>query len=1194
MKNLEPRKKFKNNKLKDQAKILQKIYLVRYPDLSEDSKEGCYWKKLQPKFDLNSYQNAEFFYLLAQDLIELFNSVPNNKKKLIKLLTISLWDKFSIQETKYAIPFYAYPEKKKGKVSLSYKGVVNKTVDKNYWFSKFSKEDYEDLPNFVQNFIANRPIGEDKKPIDIWGFMHEEKHISIPILFTNDKKLIYDKKEKEKIEKLNFPVAKIYAPIDEIKISKSCKDYPKIFLPDPPPLDLYEEYDNKEKKLEDVWPNIEVKEEFRWKKSDEEEIQCASAYHAAVLNYIESYAGAINIEDQEDKKSYIFEIPITLEIIKKENKRAMYRTIANLSLTVKEMDMDSVNAINEIYSIMRSHLHEIISLPIKNRILYRVNQNARISAAAGILSRNWSHNIGSHVMINLKVDTILSRYKTLYETKSLKATEFLEVLTTVKSLMDDYNQRKAEFIADMTTEPLLSIRSAFFFSEVMVPFIENTGLIDNLAASEGFGYKTFEDCSLKIHCFGQGRDESIVPYPLVYVNATDKSKEIKTDNAPYALKFKDTDDLYQKRDNVFLNYMHENNNKQAPRDHLLGLPGPAGEMAIYSFLENYIRNAAKHGRPKENEDSLEIGITIKIKDEDFYCIEIYDNRHYPGEKLSQTKKKIEDYLREDIIDKQGERRKKAWGIAEMSLCGQLLRGNKDFSEPGGGKLKIIYGKWNPASKTPAVVASKEESNCIIYRMPVMRAKEAILIGFEPPFDEDDYSKKGIKFLPNKEDLDTLGSGNYDKSASPVAFQFAVIDSGIFEDNLDLSKWLDQKTQLLPFRVIIVGQPNEIEKLKNEHAMFQKKYAFASLTEFKDADATLEWLWKTWLRRWEDRIGGEDYGIDLYLLQKADEDPTKTWISLAESFNKKKTLATLRMWIGGSSEGTKYFESFSGSSQKKSRLVFDRHARLAKKLSTIDMDAGCRYVILDKANTDFDKLFRPSLARPWLFPYQIMEAGLLNLLVIDERIANQAMTHFDIEGDSTAVSRILLENENHKPMQWHAASKAGMFVVTHFTVKGIANGKEKPIELLLCPEKWSKAKKEGLSCPKLEFTLDFTKDDPKSSISLSTDDPGHGNGRFRVEPDKIDMVLIHQGVLDSVYDRTQEDPQNLQNRIVEHIKQQFPWLVLESGRGIPPMIRDPQMKKEKFVPFSILERSFRNGRVGKLGLSQTLMELTRRG
>ena len=62
-------------------------------------------------------------------------------------------------------------------------------------------------------------------------------------------------------------------------------------------------------------------------------------------------------------------------------------------------------------------------------------------------------------------------------------------------------------------------------------------------------------------------------------------------------------------------------------------------------------------------------------------------------------------------------------------------------------------------------------------------------------------------------------------------------------------------------------------------------------------------------------------------------------------------------------------------------------------------------------------------------------------------------------------------------------------------------------------------------------------------------------------------------------------------LLNFFKVKFPWIVLESGRGIPPSVK--KMYNEKFISFSVLERAFRNGRVGKIGLTQALMELTRR-
>ncbi|MDI6797558.1 MAG: hypothetical protein QMD09_11460, partial [Desulfatibacillaceae bacterium] len=90
-----------------------------------------------------------------------------------------------------------------------------------------------------------------------------------------------------------------------------------------------------------------------------------------------------------------------------------------------------------------------------------------------------------------------------------------------------------------------------------------------------------------------------------------------------------------------------------------------------------------------------------------------------------------------------------------------------------------------------------------------------------------------------------------------------------------------------------------------------------------------------------------------------------------------------------------------------------------------------------------------------------------------------------------------------------------------------------------------------------------------------------------------------GLLDKIHDYWPVPPEagnennNNENRAVKdflkNLKKQIPWIVIESGRGIPPQVLQ---SNEKFCTYSAIERAFKGNCVAKLELVKGLMELSR--
>lgn len=124
----------------------------------------------------------------------------------------------------------------------------------------------------------------------------------------------------------------------------------------------------------------------------------------------------------------------------------------------------------------------------------------------------------------------------------------------------------------------------------------------------------------------------------------------------------------------------------------------------------------------------------------------------------------------------------------------------------------------------------------------------------------------------------------------------------------------------------------------------------------------------------------------------------------------------------------------------------------------------------------------------------------------------------------------------------------------------------------------------ISCPSLKLTVDIAKDKNDINIAIERVGPDFSDSKLSYPITDMDAVIVHQGILDSI-----KQQGKCEKKFLERLQKKIPWLIIESGRGIPPEVRE---SRYKFLPFSIVERAFHGERVAKLGLTKALMELTR--
>jgi hypothetical protein len=873
----------------------------------------------------------------------------------------------------------------------------------------------------------------------------------------------------------------------------------------------------------------------------------------------------------------------------------------HLEQTIIKMTVNRLVLFSQVVGLWARYVHEA-----EVRRLHRYL--ARRSAAAGIIARNMSHNLGSHVIHRSSVAALRQRIAALYG--NLLLDNEIGMVEKIKDRLDEYLQKKADFVAEVTTEPLMSTRSALFYQEVMLWFQRNTGLLDSIARNEGYGYEAWIHSSLQVRCFTVPHGDEVEAthlFPAWRRKDGDPLRSNEPGTVPFAERILDeeSEDL----ELIGLNGQGT--------DLRVAWPGPLGEYALYGMLENIIRNAAKHsGKNPTEEDPEPLLITLVVRDEDPFADHfkayLFDNVTDVTRPVSAV---IDDeridatlgvvlgkYLECGLIDNSGQCRPEAWGLKEIMIGANLLAGSTEFVWSR--KNLAVQPQDDPnEEETFRPWEGQPEPRGLMYRFLLMKAREAVFIGaaFSDAVKDDRVLRAaGMRVFASFDDFEKQMNAC---GGSAAAFQFAVLD--------EKQKIPEAAKGLLPFRIIRVvagsGQVrgNDGEVLTPENPLLH--YAI-------DEDSLRAWLWNTWLRRW-----------------LPESEDTCSLVVILDEIHAKEWANALKRFPSAAPETDKFTVQAlaAGDDGKavigKRQVIYDRHGLFVRKCGEGPLPKEASYSIFDKLSPDFLSISQPpgmhgEADAPWLFPFELIEAGLLRMVVVDERLAAKAMEPLDLgeKEHHDRVARTLIPDpggEDSRPLDpqrprfWHAAERAGVQLVTHLdfdssspTVtpetlreKGFFPWTlDEPSATAAAEERtgWAAnpSGRRSPTCPSLRLVVrSHNADDKEAQVQLVCDRRGDGIGGFAEEVplDTVDLILVHQGILDSIASKASSDVAKM---FENALKSSFGWYVVESGRGVPPNVQKAQVK---FLPFSLLDKTLFGGRVAKLRLVRMLMELTRR-
>jgi len=802
-----------------------------------------------------------------------------------------------------------------------------------------------------------------------------------------------------------------------------------------------------------------------------------------------------------------------------------------------ESTKDHVRAIVE-------HLRTFLSLGgIHDEMVTRVTEaiipHSVRAAVAAIMSRNMSHNIGSHILARIKFEDILKKLPSILSDNDKGA-----IAGLLFQEFHQYLQGKSDYLADISTEPYRSPASAFLYRDVILPFTEEVLLLDYIARNEKFEY---DKISIRFFVESNGISHEIKPNK--YSCPIYKSSHGCKNTMPFHKVCEKCLSNNRKTSIQYYSYTPENM-LRSDDDIMVDLPGSVGRFAIYNIVEAIIRNATKHNVSEIN-DATKLNIRIKIEenqeDTSLYLCTIWDN-------LSDSRVvgSMNTLIDKTIVDHgTGILKQQNWGIAEMKICATLLQ-DKTFDEMERAPKQFLE-------------ACAVDGN-FGYKFKILKARKVLLIGksWDNLLTDDSGNKTDWKKLGCFQEKDIKKALATYRGYIPFELIIFFVD----KESDDLFKSIEKNLLYMGNRVLLFID-NNIPIIRNDR--LQKLCVQLKMKDICDKLKNKS-LWSAilhyeWLKKKKANISGRD--VYLYLGGDKEDELNSRWTevtkNIKENFGKKiSVLNELKD------------HEWNNISLSDNAIVFDRHATLFKKnlLNKKSKAIGDNYGVLFKGYHEPWDISSPlylillnppkgKAAQLELF-INLMEMASFKILVLDERVAEKAFEAVPIRGTSTIERFKRLASMN-------------IFISTHVH----KDGEDIPI---------------GKNVKDKAFCLNIENGKP----SIKYKDNGREED-FR-EEDSFDFIIVHQGVLEykeirelianSLGIKKQPAKNNVRKEmesVIDEILKHIPYVVVDSGRGVPHNF--PQ--NAKFISYSAIQGALLRRHPSKFSLIRNLMRLTSR-
>lgn len=309
----------------------------------------------------------------------------------------------------------------------------------------------------------------------------------------------------------------------------------------------------------------------------------------------------------------------------------------------------TAQSVEEAHRLWRRFIAE--SQRLSDQLFYsrwrtRFIRRSQDAAVAAISAQSLSHNIGSHALSDAG----------LFSDCPQQFEDAKHDLTALKDF-NHYLQGRMDYVAQLVAKSPPQPEPMYLFQDVLAEFFRQRLLLNRLVADRGCDGKKisfrlfFSDGSGTEEVMNLNWKDHIEPY----------SKQRSGRTEPLGLK---------------------------GRDVLVGIPGGSvGRHALFSIFENLMRNSAKYGL-KRKDDEFVISMRLRRADDktDYWLLELWDS--FSGfsaqeEMVAGSYDALCKSFSNDVIDEDGKTRTGGHGLVEVKEAMRFLHPHKDSPHKDG-------------------------------------------------------------------------------------------------------------------------------------------------------------------------------------------------------------------------------------------------------------------------------------------------------------------------------------------------------------------------------------------------------------------------------------------------------------------------------------------------------------------------------
>lgn len=661
---------------------------------------------------------------------------------------------------------------------------------------------------------------------------------------------------------------------------------------------------------------------------------------------------------QESKKWEEVFTGITESIQKQTTKNNQSEIFRDKKYNPKNLRDDKINFIDEIAIVQESKTSGDGNLEKTAKFmlgtlsrLHNAQQVAsKKSAIAAIISRNMSHNLGSHVINYLK-NTVDLMGQALCCGAALEDKPIFNFDATKL----DIDKSSLKILEDSCVWGVIENGS-----QVVRSFLE-TSL-----------YAFLEYINRRMEFIATLTTS--VPSTPVTINLKKEIWDIINKEKNYLLEFIAKSEIGSKPELEFKAKGLDIDNLQ------VAIPdGIVGAQGFYTIVENFIRNSAKHGFSGSTRRQLTIKVDVSREDNDFYKVRLSNNfgdgkellKYYSkqGNELYREKCDNEFIINPRFIDNTGNLVHSSWGIKEMFIGACYLRG-------------LTPKEYNLTNHEPPIMQVGIDDCCnVIYTFYLFKPKPFIVVTTEDCkkyANFENFAKYGVdKFI-----FEDLAQGNqfirhsfcllhecFSQCNGSISDGSAIC-TGVKDDGYNVD-WINRNENFLPYRIFCDCHIDPADRYWakwdtswNNETCFSKFY---------------QNLYKRWIEAF-------------YEFEKNDF-PRLIILDYQEASQLKKKLTNAEGIALLSSNDKGAVAGLTDNDSLKHAVIFCDHLRKNKqKYSKIRTKLECKGIKtsweeISSSNSTFRIVGDLGKDVHGIGKYQLIESCLASVVIIDERIYN---------------------------------------------------------------------------------------------------------------------------------------------------------------------------------------------------------------